>query len=80
MLFRTEGGTLAAGPLIESPDNEVWAIAGADVPFVLRPIESNDGLKTFRLIGDCYLHEYMQGEMMEDDPNIVQKLELIVLV
>jgi hypothetical protein len=80
MLFRTEGGTLAAGPLIESPDNEVWAIAGADVPFVLRPIESNDGLKTFRLIGDCYLHEYMQGELMEDDPNIVQKLELIVLV
>ena len=79
-LFRTKGGNLGMGPMSYEPNDEVWAIAGADVPFVLRPTKSNDGSKTFRLVGDCYLHEYMQGEMTERDPNIMQKLEPIVLV
>ena len=79
-LFLTEGSGLGLGPVSYEPDDEVWAIAGADVPFVLRPVESDDGSKTFRLLGDCYLHECMHGEMIEDDPDIVQKLEPIVLV
>jgi hypothetical protein len=79
-LFRTKGCNLGMGPMSYEPNDEVWVIAGADVPFVLRPIEGDDRSKTFRLVGDCYLHEYMQGEMIEDDPNIMQKLEPIVLV
>jgi hypothetical protein len=56
-------------------------VAGSDVPFMLRPSESEDPkIKGFRLTGECYLREYMHSEEVKDNPDIVQKLEPIVLV
>ena len=55
-------------------------LLGADTPFVLRPFETGSNSKKFRLVGDCYLHEYMHGEMVKEDPDIIKKLEPIVLV
>lgn len=79
-LFRTTRGTLGTGPLTLEPDDEIWAIARADTPFVLRPFETDSKPKKFRLVGDCYLHEYMHGELVKEDPDIIKKLEPIVLV
>ena len=61
--------------------DEVWMIAGADFPFVLRPVQRDDAhSKHFILLGDCCLHEYMDGEVFEEHPRLVDNLESIVLV
>jgi hypothetical protein len=38
---------------------------GIGVPFVLRPI----GRSEFRLIGHCYVHGIMDGELVESENN-----------
>lgn len=43
--------------------DEVWVLFGGRVPFVLRP---NEAGSTFSMIGDCYLHGFMDGEAMVD--------------
>ena len=52
-LFRTEKGYLGMGPVSVLPGDEVWVLAGARVPFVLRRC---------RLLGQCYVHGLMHGE------------------
>ena len=53
-------GILGIGPIDIQPDDEIWAVKGANVPFVLRP--NSDG--TFRFVGECYVHGFMRGEML----------------
>jgi hypothetical protein len=34
----------------------------------------------FKFIGDCYLHGYMYGEKLREDPKLAEKIQPIVLV
>lgn len=83
-LFLTKAGAMGCGPQTMDPDlgtDEVWVFPGFPVPLVLRRFENcHAKTKTFKVLGECYLHEYMHGELIEDDPDIAQKLESIVLV
>lgn len=59
--FLTKSGHMGFGnPQV---GDEVWVLFGGRVSFVLRPNE--DG-STFSMIGDCYLHGFMDGEAMVD--------------
>jgi len=58
--------------------DEVWVIAGADVPMVLR----QRGGGKWSLVGECYVHGIMKGEAVRDfgGGNVQDKLMDIVLV
>ena len=83
-LFETRGGTLGIGPISvddAAGTDEVWMLASADVPFILRRVKHHDAKEwTFKLLGDCYLHECMHGQILEDNPNLIERLQNIVLV
>lgn len=65
-LFASTYGHVGLAPGLAKLDDVLCFIRGARVPFVLRP-----GLnKRYRLIGDCYIHGLMHGE--------VESLELAV--
>ncbi|KAF2114104.1 heterokaryon incompatibility protein-domain-containing protein [Lophiotrema nucula] len=57
-----EPGGLGLVPESSEIDDEVWIIAGALMPVVLRPTSEE---KKFRMIGEMYLHGMMHGEGME---------------
>ena len=76
-LFRTRQGMLGAGlPLIE-PGDEVWFIYGANTPVVLRPEER---LGMFKIVGECYLHGCMQGELFKSGELRIENVEPITIV
>jgi hypothetical protein len=54
-------GGLALAPDSTAIDDEVWIIAGAHVPLMLRPLGKN----RYRLIGETYVHGVMHGEGLE---------------
>ncbi|KAF4617059.1 hypothetical protein G7Y89_g15091 [Cudoniella acicularis] len=58
----TKGVMLGIGPDSLKKEDEVWAVAGADVPMVLRP----RGEGKWRLVGECYVHGIMRGEAVRN--------------
>lgn len=60
LLFLTEDGTLGVSRAGIEPRDEVWALAGGEVPFILRPTGLLDA--EFHLVGEAYVHGAMQGE------------------
>ncbi|KAJ8118701.1 hypothetical protein OPT61_g373 [Boeremia exigua] len=80
--FRTEKGHFGLCFPHTRPGDEVWVLAGGRVPFVLRSadalIERHDEVpQKFRLIGECYLHNFMDGQACGSDD---KELEPILLV
>ncbi|KAF7556965.1 hypothetical protein G7Z17_g1034 [Cylindrodendrum hubeiense] len=59
----TRNGWFGFGPINTAPGDVVCIIAGADVPFVLRPVGDS-----FKLVGECFIHGLMFGELFEDGP------------
>jgi hypothetical protein len=57
-IFRTRESHLGLGPSGAQMGDQVWFLQGARVPFVLRPLENG----SFELVGEAYVHEFMQGE------------------
>lgn len=58
-LFRTSKGFIGLGPLSTQVSDQVWIFSAAKVPFVLRPCSDAN---TFSLIGEAYVHGFMNGE------------------
>ncbi|KAF2113044.1 hypothetical protein BDV96DRAFT_601829 [Lophiotrema nucula] len=59
-LVRTHDNLLGLGPKSTQVGDQVWVLPGAKVPFVLRPF--GEGGKKHRLIGEAYVHGFMDGE------------------
>jgi hypothetical protein len=59
-LFRTTRGLLGMGPLEIEMGDEVWILAGANTPVVLR--NGSTGKK--KLLGEAYVHGLMHGEVL----------------
>lgn len=59
-IFRTRSGLLGTGPRSIREGDEVWILAGANVPFVLRRVESDNNRHT--LVGEAYVHGLMHGD------------------
>jgi hypothetical protein len=68
--FGTSKGYLGLGPDSAQEGDWVCVIAGAAVPFILR--EESKGM--WKLVGECYLHGIMDGEFMDENPQM--ELEL----
>lgn len=59
--FQTQDGTPGLGPRITSQGDEVWLPMGAKMPVMLRRLPD----KTFKILGQAYLHGAMKGEAVE---------------
>lgn len=59
-VFRTESGLLGTGPRSTRIGDEVWILAGANVPFVLRRVEGEEARHA--LVGETYVHVIMHGD------------------
>lgn len=63
VLFRTKLGYIGLGFDTTETGDQVWILAGARTPFVLRSV--GDGIpnqEKFQLVGECYVHGVMRGE------------------
>ncbi|KAK8249087.1 heterokaryon incompatibility protein-domain-containing protein [Phyllosticta capitalensis] len=58
--FRTCRGMIGIGPEEMRQGDCVWIIMGADLPFVLRPVDGR-----WSVVGEAYVHGVMDGEAME---------------
>ena len=68
-VFITLQGYLGLGPALTEVGDSVVIFGGSQTPFVMREIDSagDDGLeKDFCILGDCYLHGFMYGELLTD--------------
>lgn len=63
--FLTEQGYMGLSYPTMLPGDELWVLYGGRVPFVLRPSQDKPhetGAHYYRLVGDCYLDGFMDGE------------------
>ena len=74
LLFRTNGGDLGYGPLSTSPGDQIWVLENGRVPFVLRPVA--DG-KNFELLGECYVHGVMDGQLFSKGMPVYENISLV---
>lgn len=62
-LFLTESDLFGLGPKSVGQDaqceDEIWVLAGARVPFILRWVKG----RQYRIVGEAYVHGAMYGEM-----------------
>jgi hypothetical protein len=58
-LYMTKQGFIGLGPLSTEPSDQVWMLQAAKVPFILRPMDRHG---KFNLIGETYVHGFMDGE------------------
>jgi len=65
-MFRTKTNLLGMGPLSTQEGDEVWVLMGAKVPFVLRPVDNGKAPKRYKLVGEAYVHGYMDGEILSE--------------
>jgi hypothetical protein len=78
-LFRTSAGFLGMGSRRVRSGDEVWLIAGAPTPFLLRPVtvESGKVSKKFELLGEAYVHGIMKGEAVKGRESNIERIELV---
>ncbi|KAK8017278.1 hypothetical protein PG991_008354 [Apiospora marii] len=59
--FWATNGNMGWGPLDTQPGDDIHVLPGGRTPFILRRATDEHGIEVFRLIGDCYLQEAMDG-------------------
>jgi hypothetical protein len=58
--FRAENGMLGSGMQLARPGDHIWFLQRMNTPVLLRPTETPD---QFKIVGECYLHGCMNGEL-----------------
>jgi len=76
-LFYTDDGYLGFASHTIQPGDEVWLLCGAYTPYILRPTEKPG---TYTVHGDCYLHNFMRGEMLDDRYGLREKIGPVRIV
>ena len=71
-LIRTEKNFLGVGSASTEIGDEVWILAGAYMPFILR--KSDTG--RYRLVGAVYIHGIMHGEAVQEEDLDLINIEL----
>ena len=67
--FTSLGGYMGIGPARMRPGDSLSVFLGGNVPWIVR----QEGLE-FELIGECYVHGIMDGELMQTAHLPVQDL------
>jgi len=70
-LFGTAKGYLGIGEILLQTGDLVCVLFGAGVPMILRPIG-----RSYRVVGECYLHGIMEGEALAEGLSRSQWFEL----
>ena len=76
---RTERGYYVLGPKVLAQGDVVCVLWGGRMAFCLRPLEM-DGRTVYLLVGECYIHGFMKGEvdgMVDDGTLKVQDFEIV---
>ncbi|KAF4436539.1 hypothetical protein F53441_13219 [Fusarium austroafricanum] len=82
-MFMTEQGYLGVGPPDTQVGDEVWCLFGGWMPFILR-FTGNTGefaagktkVPLWKVLGICYLHGIMDGEIANDENVPIETLHL----
>jgi hypothetical protein len=61
-LFFTREGYIGLAPKGARVGDQIYVLFGAEVPYALR--RKGDDLQTFEVVGECYCHGIMEGEML----------------
>jgi hypothetical protein len=67
---------IGLAPMASQVGDEIFILRGCTVPVVLRRQEEGDGNKFFQLVGECYVHGMMDGEVAEIATAIEEEIEL----
>jgi len=71
----TYGGYIGLLPLTTKFGDDIAIFHGCDTPFIIRYSKAHGG-NSYTLIGECYIHGMMEGELFEDARFPVEKIEL----
>ena len=74
-LFRTSGERFGLGPSAMRPGDLCCVIFGGYVPFIIRCCGSE-----YLLVGECYIHDIMRGEVLSQKPRHGYDIEDIVFI
>lgn len=55
---------LCFGPASTEPGDQIWFVFGCRMPLMLRPVGDQAVRRRLRLVGETYVHGYMQGEIL----------------
>ena len=66
-VFITSQGYLGLGPALTEVGDGVVIFGGSQTPFVLRNVDLAGVAKDFCILGDCYLHGFMYGELLTEE-------------
>ena len=87
-LYTTSKGHIGLGPESTQVGDEVWIICDARTPFILHPQSENSNVpdnsietkevKQFQLVGETYLHGFMNGEALKS--GLLDQLRWIDLI
>ncbi len=61
IVFRVDTALLGVGPIHCEVGDQVWVLAGAKTPVVLRP----SGSGCYQLLGEAYVHGVMEGQALD---------------
>ncbi|KAH8806055.1 heterokaryon incompatibility protein-domain-containing protein [Xylogone sp. PMI_703] len=61
VLFTTTENDIGYGHVSSMPGDEVWVLENGRTPFILRPTID---ISSFMLIGECYAHGIMDGQLL----------------
>ncbi|OQN97561.1 hypothetical protein B0A48_16715 [Cryoendolithus antarcticus] len=64
-MFQTNTRLFGLAHVSALPDDEVWILSDAKVPFLLRPLSDESG--RYSLVGEAYVHGAMYGEFVDED-------------
>ena len=73
--FIDSDGRPGLGPTNIEPGDVLALLLGGDMPYVLRRDESGREPSAYKFIGECYVHEAMDGELFDED--LVQDIWLV---
>ena len=65
-VFITSQGYLGLGPALTVVGDGVVIFGGSQTPFMIRKIGLAGAAKDYCVLGDCYLHEFMYGELLTE--------------
>lgn len=76
-LFITKWGFLGLGVETVQKGDQVWLLCDAHTPFVM---QTTPKPSSFTVVGDCYIHDFMHGEMLDDRWGVKENIGPIKIV
>ncbi|KAI1412849.1 hypothetical protein F5Y13DRAFT_190056 [Hypoxylon sp. FL1857] len=65
--FTTKKGYFGLARMGAAIGDKIAVIRGSEVPFILRSSEEASGDQTWKIIGEAYVHEIMEGQVMAEE-------------